>query len=130
MALKELGDVEVDIGDKTYTLSPTWEGLMKVEELTGHTLAQLAQKIIGMQCGVRDITGILYGCLYGAEDGKPGISYRDFGMEVISHGMASFTPICRILITAGYTGMPIKQIETDVDKIVEDVKKKEKAQKK
>lgn len=111
MSLKELGSFEETICDRVYTFAPTFEGLIKIEEISGQTVTVLVNKIMNGQLGARDITAILYGALYGAEQGKPGITYQQFGNQCMLHGLSKLLTACQIILGSGFTGKPVSEID-------------------
>lgn len=106
-----LGELEIELGDEKFTLRPTFEGLMQIEQRSGSSIAQLSKKIMVGITGIQDATAIVYGGVYGYCDGKPKFTYEEIGNKVMAHGYCNILgPICQF-IGAALLGKNVNDID-------------------
>lgn len=116
-----LGELEIKLGDEKFTLRPTFEGLMQVEQRSGCSIAQLSKKIMTGIIGIQDATSIIYGGIFGYCDGKPKFTYEEIGNKVMKHGYVHLLDPIGKFVAAALMGMSINDIDTSS----EDSKKKD-----
>jgi hypothetical protein len=112
-----LGELEVTIGDQTFTLRPCFDGLMEMEARSGLTISQLVNKFLGGRIGITDLVAVIYGGVIGApEKNKDAPTFAQLGEIIMAGGMtALIDPALKILL-AGYSGRAIADIDKESKK--------------
>lgn len=125
---KTLGELEVEILGERYTLKPTFEGLIEMESRSGLTIAALLSRFTFQSAGMKDVAGVIYGGMLGANDGKPSLSFQEVGEMITRHGFNKLLVPCAKFVGAAYSGKSIDEIDANIaDK---EEKKKERVRKK
>ena len=111
MANHVLGELEVKIGERTFVLRPTFEGLAETETRASCSLAGLVNKIVKGEQGIRDVVAIVYGGIIGAaEKNAPVPSFDELGQLILGHGYVKLSGACGKFVGAAYSGRPIEEI--------------------
>ena len=71
MANKHRGEAAIHIGDRTYTLRPTFTALVEIEERTGMGLIELAQCFFDQKVRVKDVVSVIFAGIRAAENDWP-----------------------------------------------------------
>ena len=106
-----LGEKEIEINGTTFTLRPSFEGLIEIERRAGCSISQLANKIMLGIAGITDVTSIIYGGVFGFHDGKPEITFNKIGEKVMVHGFANLLSCCGQFIASAISGTDINECE-------------------
>lgn len=108
--MKLLGELDVQLGEETITLKPTFKGLVATEELSGHSLSNLLKLFLSSKAGIRDVSAVIYGGMLGKNgDSRPKYSIDDIGERVLSSGYHDLVGPCLTLIGSAYSGKPIDE---------------------
>lgn len=117
MGNKLLGEVEINLGNESYILKPTFEGIVEMESRAGITIAGLVNRYAALALGITDITAIVYGGLVGAEDARlKKMTFNELGQKIMNHGMTKLLKPCGQIIAAAYSGKPIGEIDVTEQK--------------
>lgn len=99
MANRMRGEVEVDLGGKKYTLRPSFEGILEMEDRAGVPLMTVLKMASEKALSFKVATGVVYGGLIGA--GERNLSFEQVGALIVKGGLPSyFTPIARLISSA------------------------------
>lgn len=125
MHSKLLGEVTVTLDEKEYKLKPTHKGFVLMEDLTGKTLSQLVKTFLSNTAGVKDVTGVIYAGMWGANGNKTqGLpSMDDVGEMVMRFGLLNLFPLCGNICGAVYTGKPLDELIANQEAMKAGVKK-------
>ena len=78
--------IDVTLGDRTYTLRPTFGALERIVRALGVELGELQARFYERRFGVVDTTRILYEAIRGSEgNGAP--TYEEIGAMVVREGI-------------------------------------------
>ena len=99
MANRHRGEVEVDLGGKTYALRPTFQALAEIEDKTGTNLVTLARRFADGDIGVRDVAVVLWA---GMGEGAP--SLDDVGRLVVERGLDTLIGPAAGFVAAVFVG--------------------------
>lgn len=125
--MKDLGEKEITLGDKKYTLKPTFRALAIIEERTGVTLPRLLSILSADAVGIHHVTGVIYGGICGYHDNETTVKYEDIGQEIIAHGMSKLTSVCALFVGVAYSGMSVSELEAKAKERDDELKKKREA---
>jgi hypothetical protein len=123
-ALEEMGQLEVEIGDRVYTLSPDYRGLMFIEQQTGKGLSSLVDGFMANKLGMTEIVAIIYGGIIGAHQGDPGVSIDFIGNQVMRAGYHNFVEPCCKFLLAAQSGKSLTEINEKWKSSTEEKKRK------
>lgn len=111
MANHVLGEVEVKIKDRTFTLRPTFEAVCELEARSRLTLAEMVNKMAVGKFGLSDVAAIVWaGMLGAAEKNKDVPNFNDLGRMIMEDGYTKLAPACGKFVGAAYSGKPIEEI--------------------
>lgn len=112
-----IGELDITVNEKSYTLRPTFEGLIEIEKRANCSLAQLTNRILLGIAGITDVTAIIYGGIYGHSEGKPPITHGDIGQQIMKHGYCNLLGECGQFVAASISGTDINECaKTEVKK--------------
>lgn len=103
-----LGELEIELGGKKYTLKPTFGGAAMIEEKSGKTITEIFNLWKKGNFGVKDIASIIYGGMYGKNNDMELMPFDTVGTLVMKDGYMKFATLWRF-IAAIYSGTPISQ---------------------
>ena len=95
MANEQRGEVELKLGDATYTLRPTFEALCVIEGRLGAGILELAERMAERRFGLRDATTVIFEL---AKAGGQDVKEADIGEGILEIGLFSaISPILELL---------------------------------
>lgn len=107
MANKEIGEVELELGGKTYTLKPSFKALVEIEDKAGLPCLSIAQDISNGKLAVKSVVAILYGGLVGA--GVKDLSFDQVGEFVVEGGLQRYVQPAATFLARGLIANPEKK---------------------
>ncbi len=60
MANEQRGEIELKLGDETYTLRPTFEALCAIEGRLGAGVLEIAERMAARRIGFREVAAIIF----------------------------------------------------------------------
>ena len=84
MANQFRDEMEITVGEETFLLRPSFEGLLEIEDKAKAGLLELMQQISSGKITARHTVAIIYGGVVGA---GTKISFDDLGEKCLQHGM-------------------------------------------
>ena len=102
MANKQRGEVEVELGGKTWTMRPTFQSLCEIEDRTGVGITTLARRCYEGEFGVGPITAVLWAGIRAAHDDGP--DYDEVGRLIVKEGISRFAAPALALLLAALIG--------------------------
>jgi hypothetical protein len=88
MANQFRDEMEITVGEDTFLLRPSFEGLLEIEDKAKAGLLELMQQISSGKITARHTVAIIYGGIVGA-GGK--ITFDELGQKCLEHGMAEIS---------------------------------------
>ncbi len=97
---KQRGEVQVRLNGHEYTLRPTFEALVEIEERLGAGLVPIARRFVDAQFGVREVAGIIAAGIRGSGQKVP----DDLGPQIVKQGVLSFSEAIGTFLTGALQG--------------------------
>jgi hypothetical protein len=107
MANVQIGEVEIELGGKTYTIKPSFRALVEIEEKSGQACLTIAEGISKGLIPVKTLVAILYGGLVGA--GVKDLTFDQVGEFVIEGGMNRYVQPAATFLARGLMANPEKK---------------------
>jgi hypothetical protein len=96
--------IEVTLGARAYTLRPSHDALMRIEDRLGCTLSMLRARMLGKDYGIRMVTTILdAGIRADLENEAP--AFEEIAAHVARQGVEDVLPAAIDLVLAGCVGL-------------------------
>lgn len=96
MANSFRGEVEIEIGELKYTLRPSFEGLLEIEERSGLGLMELVNQIGNGRLSTKQAVAIIYGGIIGS-GGK--VEFKELGDACVQHGMLEISTKAAVFLS-------------------------------
>jgi hypothetical protein len=115
MANAVVGEILLKIGDREFTLRPSFNGLAEIESRADCGILQLAKHISEGGIRIKFLVAMIYGGIVGAtpDRQKPEITYDELGELVIKNNYISLVPEVVKWFGAAIVGDPVAQKKTD-----------------
>ncbi len=97
---KQRGEVAVRLNGHEYTMRPTFEALVEIEERLGAGLVPIARRFVDAQFGVREVSGILAAGIRGGGEKVP----ANLGELIVRQGVLSFSDAIGTFLTGALQG--------------------------
>lgn len=88
MPNRVIGEIEIKLGGKTYTLKPSFQSIAEIEDRSGLGIAALASKISKGNIGLKDAAALIYGGLIGS--GETSLRFEEVGEMIRREGPIKF----------------------------------------
>lgn len=96
MANNFRGEVEIQIGEVKYTLRPSFDGLLEIEEKSGLGLMELVNQIGNGKLSTKQAVAIVYGGIIGS-GGK--VEFKELGDACVQQGMLEISTAAAIFLS-------------------------------
>ena len=87
MANEQRGEVELKLGDETYTLRPTFEALCAIEAWLGAGVLEIAERMAARRIGFREVAAIIFETAkaggHKLDEPKVGEAIREVGLLAV-----------------------------------------------
>lgn len=95
MANEQRGEIELKLGDETYTLRPTFEALCVIESRLGAGILEIAERMAERRIGLGDTTIVIFEI---AKAGGHKVKEAEIGEGILETGLFSaISPILQLL---------------------------------
>jgi len=95
--------IDVTLGGRTYSLRPSFDALVRIEQMLGFGLGGLMQRYLQRHAGVTDNARIIYEGIR-ATEGNGAPDYETVGQAVVAEGFEATAPAALELLTAAFNG--------------------------
>ena len=109
---KLLGELEIMLDGQSFVLKPTFEAIVMMEEKSNRTISQLWNTFMSMQCGIKDVTAVIYSGMYGKNGNKTSglpLTFEQVGEKIMNMGVLTMQQPCLLIIGSIYSGKPIDE---------------------
>ena len=98
MANEQRGEVELRLGDETYTLRPTFEALCAIEGRLGAGVLEIAERMAARRIGLREVAAIVFET---AKAGGHKVTESEIGAGILEAGLfAVILPVVELFSRA------------------------------
>jgi len=114
MANAAIGEINLTIGEREFTLRPSFSGLAEIESRADCGILSIAKDISEGKMKLRHIVAIVYGGILGAlpRGEKPDVSFDELGELIVSHGYAAITTPVVMFFAQAIKGDPLAEKKT------------------
>lgn len=106
MANRARGEIEIQLGGKTYTLAPTVSAILEIEEAAGSGIGALLIRFMKSDVGLKSLSAIVYGGIIGSlpEGDRPSLSFLQVAELIRKDGLTKLIKPCGEFLTNCTTG--------------------------
>ena len=102
MANKQRGEVEVELGGKTWTMRPAFQALAEIEDMTGLGIAAVVKRFFESQFGIGDVTAVIRAGIRAAHDDAP--DFETIKRAIVAEGFNEFAIVASKFLAAALAG--------------------------